>query len=121
MRITSCSTLHVGIGGFFLTSASSTSGLVDSNVVNNIGVPGGCSGQAGSGPHGIYIAGYHYQVTNNLVSNAEGYGIHSYHDACESNISNNTVVHNYAVESSSALARTRAWVAAAMAETGTRR
>ena len=93
---TSCETLGVGLGGFFLTSRSSNNGLVDSNVVNNIGVPGGCSGYIGTGPHGIYVAGYHYQVTNNLVSNAEGYGIHSYHDACESNITNNTVVHNYA-------------------------
>jgi len=93
---TTCSTLVVGIGGFFLTSRTSQGGLVDSNVVNNIGVPGGCAGEVGTGPHGIYIAGYHYQVTNNLVSNAEGYGIHSYHDGCESEISNNTVVHNYA-------------------------
>ncbi len=91
-----CSVLNASIGGFLLTSRTSNNGLIDSNVVNNIGVMGGCSGVAGTGPHGIYIAGYHYQVTNNLVSNSEGYGIHSYHDACESNISNNTVVHNYA-------------------------
>ena len=93
---TSCSTLKVGLGGEVYTSFTATGVLIDSNVINNIGVPGGCPGYVGGGPHGIYIAGYHVQVTNNLVSNVEDYGIHSYHNACENNISNNTVVHNYA-------------------------
>ncbi len=93
---TTCATVNSGNGGFFITSYSSTGGLVDSNVIDNVGAKGGCPGLAGTGIHGIYIAGYHYQVTNNLVSNAAGYGVHSYHNACESNISNNTIVHNYA-------------------------
>lgn len=84
-----------GQGGAVYAGWTSTNGIADSNIVNNIGVMGNCPNTGASGQHGIYIAGYHWQVTNNLVSNASGYGIHSYHDACENNITNNTVVHNY--------------------------
>ena len=70
--------------------------VFDSNVVNNVGNwAGGCSGDPGTGAHGIYIAGWRATVTNNLISGAAGYGIHAYHNSCQQDISNNTVVHNY--------------------------
>ena len=70
--------------------------LFDSNVVNNVGHwAGGCSGSINAGAHGVYIAGWRATVTNNLISGAAAYGIHAYHNSCQQNISNNTVVHNY--------------------------
>jgi len=70
--------------------------VFDSNIVNNVGHwVGGCIGDPGTGAHGVYIAGWRATVTNNLVSGAAGYGIHAYHNSCQQDISNNTVVHNY--------------------------
>ena len=70
--------------------------VFDSNIVSNVGHwAGGCSADPGTGAHGLYIAGWRATVTNNLVSGAAGYGIHAYHNSCQQDISNNTVVHNY--------------------------
>ena len=70
--------------------------VFDSNIVNNVGHwAGGCSGDPGTGAHGIYIAGWRATVTNNMISGAAGYGIHAYHNSCQQDIANNTVVHNY--------------------------
>ena len=71
----------------------------DSNILDHTGVGGGCplgaGGIGGTTNHWIYLQGYKAIVTNNVVSNAAGYGIHSYHNNCNSVISNNTVIHNY--------------------------
>jgi hypothetical protein len=73
--------------------------LVDGNRINRAGLFGGCP-QSGStsvstSDHGIYVAGYHNTITNNLVSNVAGYGIVQYHNACENVVANNTVFHNF--------------------------
>ncbi|MBV8051534.1 MAG: hypothetical protein JOZ80_10120 [Acidobacteriaceae bacterium] len=71
----------------------------DSNILDHTGVGGGCprgaGGIGGTTNHWIYLQGYRAIVTNNVVSNAAGYGIHSYHNNCDSVIANNTVIHNY--------------------------
>ncbi len=68
--------------------------LFQGNVINNTGQKGGCP-NGGTSAHGLYLAGYHSSVFNNLISNAAGAGISLYHDPCQSAISNNTVFHNY--------------------------
>jgi parallel beta-helix repeat protein len=68
--------------------------LFQGNVVNNTGQKGGCS-DGGTSAHGLYLAGYHNTVENNLISNAAGAGIEMYHDPCRNVIANNTVFHNY--------------------------
>ena len=68
--------------------------LFQGNVVNNTGQKGGCP-NGGTSAHGLYLAGYHSTVFNNLISNAAGAGIEMYHDPCQNVIANNTVFHNY--------------------------
>ena len=68
--------------------------LFQGNVINNTGQKGGCS-NGGTSAHGLYLAGYHNSVFDNLISNAAGAGISMYHDPCQSAIANNTVFHNY--------------------------
>jgi hypothetical protein len=68
--------------------------LFQGNVINNTGQKGGCP-NGGTSAHGLYLAGYHSSVFNNLISNAAGAGISLYHDPCQSVIANNTVFHNY--------------------------
>ncbi len=69
--------------------------LIDGNIVDNTGVPGGCAGVTGTTNHGIYIRGYHNTITNNLVSNAAGNGITMRRNPCQNVIANNTIFHNY--------------------------
>ena len=73
--------------------------LVDGNRINRSGTPGGCfhtSGNYyGSSNHGIYVAGYHNTVTNNIVSNVAGAGVNLNHNPCWNVISNNTIFHNF--------------------------
>jgi len=70
--------------------------VFDSNLVNDVGHwAGGCPGDPGTGAHGLYVAGWRATVTNNLISGVAGYGIHAYHNSCQQDIANNTVVHNY--------------------------
>ena len=68
--------------------------IFQGNVINNTGQKGGCP-DGGTSAHGLYLAGYHSSVFNNLISNAAGAGIELYHDPCQSAIANNTVFHNY--------------------------
>ena len=82
--------------GAIAVNATTHDVLVDGNRVNRAGLYGGCaSGTGGTSDHGIYIAGYHNTVTNNLVSNVAGDGIHMYHNPCQNVVSNNTVFHNF--------------------------
>ncbi len=68
--------------------------LFQGNVINNTGQKGGCP-NGGTGAHGLYLAGYHSSVFNNLISNAAGAGVELYHDPCQNAIANNTIFHNY--------------------------
>jgi hypothetical protein len=68
--------------------------LFQGNVITNTGQKGGCS-NGGTSAHGLYLAGYHNSVFDNLISNAAGAGIELYHDPCQSAIANNTIFHNY--------------------------
>ena len=70
--------------------------LFQGDVINNTGQKGGCP-NGGTSAHGLYLAGYHSSVFNNLISNAAGAGIELYHDPCQSAVSNNTVFHNYTI------------------------
>jgi len=84
-----------GDGGMGVGTASDASnGIIDSNILNNFGVNGGCPGQAGTGPLGVYVSGYKFQVINNLISNAQG-GIQFNHNVCDELAADNTVIHNY--------------------------
>lgn len=69
--------------------------LIDSNIINRVGVPGGCSATSGTSSHGIYATGWNMTITNNQVSNAAGAGLEIYHNPCKDVIANNTVYHNY--------------------------
>lgn len=71
--------------------------LIDGNVIYSTGKLGGCQHSYGYGTsnHGIYVAGYHSTITNNLVSKAAGWGIHFNHDPCQNAVANNTVFYNY--------------------------
>jgi hypothetical protein len=86
-----------GTGGAAVSLAMLSHDFVfDSNIVNNVGHwAGGCTGSINAGAHGVYISGWRATVTNNLISGVAAYGIHAYHNSCQQNISNNTVVHNY--------------------------
>ncbi len=48
--------------------------LFQGNVINNTGQKGGCP-NGGTSAHGLYLAGYHNSVFDNLISNAAGAGI----------------------------------------------
>lgn len=78
-----------------LIAAGSGNFIVDSNIVLRAGNWGGCTTTQGTSAHGLYISGFNGLVTNNQVSNAAGYGIELFHNACENVIANNTVFHNY--------------------------
>jgi hypothetical protein len=70
--------------------------VIDSNLIENIGLglrndPNpGCK----TAVHGIYISVSDNIVTNNIVRNAVGYGIHVYHNANRNIIANNDVDHS---------------------------
>ncbi len=83
--------------GLIAIMSSSHDTVVDSNVLYSTGRRGGCRHSYGFGAsnHGIYIAGYHNTVTNNLISKAAGVGIHAYHNPCQNVIANNTIFYNY--------------------------
>ena len=69
--------------------------LIDGNIIDHTGVPGGCVGEPGTTNHGIYMRGHHNTITNNLVSNAAGNGITMRGNPCQNVIANNTTFHNY--------------------------
>jgi hypothetical protein len=70
--------------------------VIDSNLIENIGL----SLRSDPDPvckaavHGIYISVSDNIVTNNIVRNAVGYGIHVYHNANHNIIANNDVDHS---------------------------
>jgi parallel beta-helix repeat protein len=67
--------------------------VVDSNIIENIGVNlkiGDCHNQV----HGIYVATSYNTITNNIVRSAVGYGIHVYHNPNYNTIANNDIDHS---------------------------
>ncbi len=81
-----------GADGLITVFSSYHDAIIDSNVAYSIGNrTETCSFQA----HGLYMAGYHNTITNNIVSKAEGYGIELYHNACQDAVANNTSFYNY--------------------------
>ena len=94
---TSCDAIPTGAGVGMYNVTHDV--IFDSNILNNTGVPGGCprenGGDGGPSNHWIYLQGYNAVVTNNIISNAAAFGIHSYHNNCNSVIANNTLIHNY--------------------------
>ena len=85
-----------GAGAIYIGAAAHDV-LIDANVIYSTGRRGGCQHTWGysTSNHGIYVAGYHNTVTNNVVSKAAGWGIHMDHNPCQNVIANNTVFYNF--------------------------
>ena len=64
--------------------------VIDGNTVKDIGSYRPCTEE-----HGIYVGGPYTTVTNNVVSNAVGWGIQVNQNTCREVVANNTVFHNY--------------------------
>lgn len=78
------------VGGHGYASAAHS--MVDSNVVVNIGARlkgSSCQNLV----QGIYVATSDNTVTNNIVFNVSGYGIHAYHNPNNNAIANNDIDH----------------------------
>ncbi|MET0855357.1 MAG: choice-of-anchor Q domain-containing protein, partial [Telluria sp.] len=68
---------------------SGSDGDIIGNVINDIGVPGSCSGV-----QGIYSSNLRGKIMNNIVYRASAWGIHLWHAANQVTIANNTVFAN---------------------------
>jgi hypothetical protein len=78
--------------------SGSHDGIIDGNKIVRNGAPGGgCDAGAqysGGGIYGIYMEGYHWTVTNNIIGDGN-IGIHAYHNPCQNVYANNVIFHNW--------------------------
>jgi parallel beta-helix repeat protein len=80
-----------GAGGAGIVNANyaASDGDIIGNVINDIGVPGSCSGV-----QGIYSSNPGGKIMNNIVYRVSAWGIHLWHAADRVTIANNTVFAN---------------------------
>lgn len=80
-------------GNHYPASNSNHDNRADGNIINNVGLAGNANASC-AGYHGIYPAAARVVVTNNLIFNSCGWGIHMYHDSTTNVVENNVIIGN---------------------------
>lgn len=89
--LTSCGASGSGGAGIDLQNYYASGGWVIGNVVHDIGIRYNAPGTCSPGAHGIYMSQTYSVAENNIVYRVQTYGIHEYHAATNTVVSNNLV------------------------------
>jgi hypothetical protein len=89
--LTSCGASGSGGAGIDVGNYYGSGGWVIGNVVHDIAIRYNAPGTCSPGSHGIYLSQKYAVAENNIVYRVQTYGIHEYHAATNTIISNNLV------------------------------